>query len=343
MVIGDLFSGIGGFSLAGRWLGWRTAWFSEIDPYAASVLQRHWPGVPNHGDITTIDFAAVEPVDLLCGGFPCQDVSVANTRGKGLDGEHSGLWREYARAVRELRPRWVVIENVPRLLRRGFAVVRSDLRAAGYRLARPVLLSASALGAPHIRERLWLVAHADGLERRLQPGRWQRPRSPEAVQPAHDGTTGVTADTYGLRQLESQGSVTDERGWPSDRHGWTTKPGVSGVDDGLPQRVDRERCLGNSIVPQCALVILRQIAEAEMSPNGETREEHPPMSRASDFHVGQRVRLTDRAVRQGLQGYAKTRMGTVRRVGPNIGIEVQRDGLKGIDGYHCAFWEPTDE
>jgi DNA (cytosine-5)-methyltransferase 1 len=159
--IGSLFAGIGGFDLAAWWMGWETAWFSEIDPYASAVMAHHFPEAKALGDIRTIRWEEQEWVDLMCGGFPCQDLSVAGRR-KGLAGERSGLWSEYARAVRELRPRWVVIENVPPLLTGGFAVVRGDLRAAGYRVARSVLMSASAVGAPHRRERLWIVAHATG-------------------------------------------------------------------------------------------------------------------------------------------------------------------------------------
>ena len=116
--VGSLFAGIGGFDLAAQWVGWRTVWVSEIDPFASAVLAERFPGVPNHGDITRINFANVEPVDVLCGGFPCQDISTAG-KGAGIDGERSGLWREYARAIGELRPRCVVVENVAALLGRG--------------------------------------------------------------------------------------------------------------------------------------------------------------------------------------------------------------------------------
>src|SRR3990167_8220903 len=143
-----MFAGIGGFDLAARWMGWETAWYTEIDPFCCATMAHHFPEARSLGDVTAVDWGQVEPVDLMCGGFPCQDISVAGKR-KGIHGERSGLWKEYARAIRDLRPRWVVGENVGRLLRAGYDVVRGDLRAAGYRVARPVLLSASALGAPH--------------------------------------------------------------------------------------------------------------------------------------------------------------------------------------------------
>jgi DNA (cytosine-5)-methyltransferase 1 len=224
--IGSLFAGIGGFDLAARWMGWETAWFSEMDPYASAVLAKHWPGVPNYGDITKIDFTKVEPVDLLCGGFPCQDISNAGKR-VGITGERSGLWVEYARAIRELRPRWVVIENVAALLGRGYDVVRGDLRDAGYLVARPVVMSASAVGAPHFRERLWVVAHTRGGKQ--QHGQCTGDKRPKAGDPG--------------------------------RHvyPWEIEPDVGRVADGVPHRVDRLRCLGNAIVPDCALVIFRAI------------------------------------------------------------------------------------
>src|SRR5690349_10640503 len=141
-------------------MGWETAWFSEIDPYASAVLAKHWPGVPNHGDITKIDFTQVEPVDMLCGGFPCQDISNAGKRA-GIEGARSGLWGEYARAVRELRPRYVVVENTPGLLARGMDRVLGDLADSGYD-AEWTMLSACALGAPHTRERVFVVAYPTG-------------------------------------------------------------------------------------------------------------------------------------------------------------------------------------
>jgi DNA (cytosine-5)-methyltransferase 1 len=228
--IGSLFAGIGGFDLAARWMGWNTAWFSEIDPYASAVLAQHWPGVPNHGDITKIDFRAVEPVDLLCGGFPCQDISRARkgqlTR-RGVEGEKSGLWTHYLRAFRDLRPRYGVIENSAELLTRGLGRVLGDLAGCGYD-ATWAVLSAWAVGAPHIRERLYIVAHPSG-ERDGIP--------PEALRARRES--------------------------PLNRTWWDREPAVCRVDDGVPDQVDRHRCLGNAIVPDCAAICFRAIAERE--------------------------------------------------------------------------------
>jgi len=161
MRVGELFAGVGGFGLSAErvWGVGCVRWASEIEPFAREWYGRLFPDVRLYGDVRDLQGADLEPVDLICGGFPCTDLSVANPKGKGLDGPRSGLWTEFARLIRECQPSWAVVENVPPLLRRGFAVVRSDLRAAGYRVARPVLMSAAFLGAPHGRSRLWIVAH----------------------------------------------------------------------------------------------------------------------------------------------------------------------------------------
>src|SRR4051812_29928105 len=119
--VGSLFAGIGGFDLGLERAGMRTAWFCERDPFCQHVLAERWPGVPCYPDITTLRGADVEPVDVLCGGFPCQDLSLAGG-GAGLAGARSGLWSEYARLVGELRPRYVLVENVAALVARGLGV-----------------------------------------------------------------------------------------------------------------------------------------------------------------------------------------------------------------------------
>src|ERR1035437_5089521 len=127
----DLFSGIGGFSLGLERAGMRTVAFCEIEPYCRAVLRKHWPDVPIFEDVRTLAAADVPGVDLICGGFPCQDISLAG-KGAGITGERSGLWGEYARLVGELRPRYVIVENVAALLGRGMARVLGDLSQIGY-------------------------------------------------------------------------------------------------------------------------------------------------------------------------------------------------------------------
>ncbi len=162
MKVLDLFSGIGGFSLGLERAGMETVAFCEISPVCRHLLAHHWPNVPCFDDVTTLTGEQVGPVDVICGGFPCQDISFAG-KGAGLAGERSGLWREYARLVRELRPAFVVVENVAALLGRGLGDVLGDLASLGYD-AWWDCIPASAVGAPHRRDRLWIVAYARGQQ-----------------------------------------------------------------------------------------------------------------------------------------------------------------------------------
>lgn len=235
----DLFSGIGGLSLGLHWAGMRTVAFCEASLFARRVLARHWPGVPVYDDIRTLSGSrlrgdGVPRPDLLCGGFPCQDTSLAG-QGAGIEGGRSGLWSHMARLVAECRPDWVVAENVPGLRGRGADRVLSELEAAGY-ACWPLVVGAVHAGAPHRRARMWLVAQAAaadaggaGLEN------WQRaPAGPPPGLPV-------------------------ER-----RRGWAAAPGVRRVDDGFPARVDglrrgRIEALGNAAVPTTVAMIGRAI------------------------------------------------------------------------------------
>jgi DNA (cytosine-5)-methyltransferase 1 len=160
----DLFSGIGGFSLGLERAGFTTVAFCEIEPFCRAVLKKHWPHVPCYEDVRTLTAERLAAdgisVDVICGGFPCQDISFAG-KGAGIEGERSGLWSEYARLIGELRPRYVIVENVAALLGRGLDVVLGDLASIGFD-AEWHCIPASAVGAPHRRDRLWLVAHASG-------------------------------------------------------------------------------------------------------------------------------------------------------------------------------------
>ncbi len=162
----DLFSGVGGFSLGLEAAGMRTVAFCEVDPFCRAVLAQHWPGVPIYDDVRTLTATALRrdgvAVDLICGGFPCQDVSFAGKRA-GLEGARSGLWGEYRRLVGEIRPRFVIVENVPGLLSLGMGTVLGDLSALGYDAVWDCI-PASAVGAPHRRDRVWIVAADAGSE-----------------------------------------------------------------------------------------------------------------------------------------------------------------------------------
>ncbi len=176
----DLFSGVGGFSLGLEATGgFRTVAFCEIDEFCWRVLARHWPKVPCYADIRELTADALRrdgiAVDVLCGGFPCQDVSCAGRRA-GIEGGRSGLWSHYARLIGELRPRYAIVENVPGLLHRGMGTVLGDLAALGYSAIWDCI-PASAIGAPHRRDRVWIVAYAGHAAGSAEPGQQQGQRA----------------------------------------------------------------------------------------------------------------------------------------------------------------------
>lgn len=187
----DLFSGIGGFSLGlERTGGFETVAFCEIEEFPRRVLAKHWPEVPCYHDVRELTAAKLASdgiaIDVICGGFPCQDISTAG-HGAGLEGERSGLWSEYARLIGELRPKFVIVENVAALLGRGMGRVLGDLAAIRYD-AEWHCIPASAIGAHHRRDRLWIVGYPYGLWE-LQPQRGkqdERRRSGNASQEMAD-------------------------------------------------------------------------------------------------------------------------------------------------------------
>jgi DNA (cytosine-5)-methyltransferase 1 len=173
--VGSLCTGFGGLDLAvDLVLGGHLAWYAETDPHASTVLAYHWPDVVNLGDIRTVDWSTVAPVDIVTAGFPCQDISNAGKRA-GITGVHSSVWTAVAAAVRALQPPLVFVENVAALRARGFDVVQSDLAALGYDTSW-LCLRASDIGAAHRRDRLFLLAvRADLLN--------AEPHAADAVRP----------------------------------------------------------------------------------------------------------------------------------------------------------------
>jgi DNA (cytosine-5)-methyltransferase 1 len=204
--VGSLFSGIGGIDLGLERAGMRVAWACESDPYARAVLGLRFPGAAVFPDVRDLRADHVRRVDVLCGGFPCQDISVTG-KGAGLAGARSGLWREYARIVRELRPSYVLVENVSALRSRGLGTVLGDLAACGYD-AEWDCLPAAAFGAPHRRDRIFVVAYAQRDPLRQQPERDQRHRRGEGAplgehaEPIYDGPPGPVADAESLGLAE---------------------------------------------------------------------------------------------------------------------------------------------
>ena len=292
MKFGSLFSGVGGMDLGLERAGLECRWQIENDPYAVRVLEKHWPDVTRYGDITEVDFGSVEPVELLAGGFPCQDLSYAG-KGLGLSGPRSGLWSEFKRAVRVVGPRLVLVENVPALLGRGMGVVVGDLAALGYDVEWESV-PAAALGAPHLRYRVFIVAHADesgrggrtgqlGAGRRSESsdrrigdvadspgvgcrtGRARRPDTGGSRQPEQPLQALADPDGQGPQGRVFGGERARERLARARREAeqtvWSSDAGIRRVAHGVPRRVDRLRGLGNAVVPQVAQWIGERILE----------------------------------------------------------------------------------
>jgi DNA (cytosine-5)-methyltransferase 1 len=209
----DLFSGIGGFSLGLERAGFKTVAFCEIEPYPRAVLRKHWPDVPCYDDVRTLTAERLAAdgitVDVICGGFPCQDISNAGKRA-GIEGERSGLWREYARLIGELRPKYVIVENVAALLGRGMGRVLGDLAEIGYD-AEWQVISAADVGAPHLRERVWIVAYGDENSKSVSPVNAKTVCEPNKIcYPEHPGLNaaeigkGVDKRIYGYKAGSKQ-------------------------------------------------------------------------------------------------------------------------------------------
>jgi DNA (cytosine-5)-methyltransferase 1 len=238
----------------------RTVAFCEIDPFCRRVLAKHWLHVPCYDDVRTLtaDRLRADGIvpDVICGGFPCQDISVAG-KGAGIEGDRSGLWSEYARIIGELRPRYVIVENVSALLGRGLGDVLGDLAALGYD-AEWHCIPASAVGAPHRRDRIWIVGFTNG-ERR-QSGQSARASMGYGHSSfATDSNAGTMADA--TRQLLDWAWAIGARwrGQSTDGGWWSVEPDVGRVAYGIPSRVDRLKSLGNAVVPQIPEIIGRAI------------------------------------------------------------------------------------
>lgn len=246
LTFGSLFAGIGGIDLGFERAGMVCKWQVEINPYAQRVLAKHWPEVRRHDDVRTWPQPDTERVDVIAGGFPCQDISYAG-KGAGLAGERSGLFYEVARIVREMEPRVVVLENVAALLTRGLGDVLGTLASLGYD-AEWECIPAAAFGAPHGRDRVFVLGcntNSNNVSKvRGSSRQWKE------------------AATDGNMQREDSNvlpfSNTTRPGW---RGHWEHEPAVGRVADGVPARVDRLRGLGNAVVPQVAEYVGRMITE----------------------------------------------------------------------------------
>jgi len=264
----DLFSGIGGFALAAQWV-WgdehEIVSFCDNDKAAQVVLSKHWPGVPIHDDIKTLDATKWRgTIDLVTGGFPCQPFSCAGKRKGAADDRY--LWPEMLRVIAECQPRWVLGENVPGIIGMELDKVLADLEGEGYETGT-LIIPACAVDAPHIRSRIWVVAHSCGMEREARAEVAKVLRILPENESEYDNTHGSSenvADADGERCEDSReryGASCEFRrvGESRETSSWLPEPDVGRVANGVPYRVDRLRLLGNAIVPQVAAEIFRAI------------------------------------------------------------------------------------
>lgn len=274
MRIGSLFSGVGGLELGLEWAGiGKTVWQVEQDDYCRRVLKRHWPGAIRFHDVRHAMREVLPAVDLICGGFPCQDVSGAG-KGAGLSGARSGLWWEFARIIGEFEPSVVVVENVTSGANRWVDAVRRSLGDLGYQTI-PIPLSAADCGAPHLRRRVFIIAIANAKREQLrqQCGRVGGARRQGSAVSVIDGAAQPVAAAHSMRQLQPQGCEQDQRRRVGDsckahRGYWAVEPKICRVAHGVPSRAHRMRALGNAVVPQCAQVVgevLKQLLASEPS------------------------------------------------------------------------------
>ena len=280
----DTFAGIGGFSYAATKLvgGYRTTQFIEIDPFCQKILKKHFPFTPIHDDIRT--FTAIPgQYDVICGGFPCQSISVAGNRAGITEESRSGIFYELMRVIRMVRPRFVVLENVAAILNNGLDIVLGELSQAGYD-AEWSVISASSLGACHRRSRWWCVAYTndygsptssisgfddqtnnDTSQRTNQVSQSSRSIESSNSRVVQSFTKSSDSNSKGLqrenfsemeREIWSEGAT---RRLNPDWRSYASKPILRRGDDGLSNRVDRTRALGNSIVPAVAAIPLKRV------------------------------------------------------------------------------------
>lgn len=245
----DLFSGVGGFALAARWAGVNTVAFCEIEESCRKVLAKHWPDLPVHKDIRELNGGEYAGIDIITGGYPCQPFSVAGSQKAQEDERH--LWPEMRRVIAQAKPNWVICENVYGHVKLGLDSVLHDLEAIGY-ASQPFVIPALATGANHNRERVFVVAYStsNGCDGGKTTGGDGTANEHSKKRPNQDcNDEGCGGLRFGM----------DRQGNPIGR--WGIKPPALRVDDGVPDRVDRNRMLGNSIDPMIAYEIFMAIVK----------------------------------------------------------------------------------
>ena len=286
----DLFSGLGGFSLGLEATGgFETVAFCDIEKFSRKVLKKHWPNVKQYKDIKELTYEQIKedtlaPIDIITGGYPCQPFSVAGSQLGEKDKRH--LWPDMFRIIKECKPTWVIGENVGGHIKLGLDTVLQDLESEGYSV-RAFSISASSIGANHQRERVWVIAHSNVENTRQHGGRIKPTWNTESIGPRTSEETqwstntdkingsseratsmGESSDTDSQR-LQGLGSEQQLRKDETERptsweRWWEFEPNVGRVANGVPQRVDRLKGLGNSLVPAIPYVIGHAILEEEL-------------------------------------------------------------------------------
>jgi DNA (cytosine-5)-methyltransferase 1 len=291
---GSLFSGIGGFEIAGEWMGWENVFHCEINPFGRKILKYYWPGAESFEDITKTNFTKYHgTIDILSGGFPCQPFSLAGKR-KGTEDDRN-LWPEMLRAIREIQPKWVVGENVFGIINWSgglvFDQVQADLEAEGYEVI-PVILPACGQNAPHKRERIWFVAHSinggyriDGEQDKNKNSLPKQHRAKIRAWMFDGANNGDVADTENkrlqrlcnTREAKGEGTKSNQFFTGLYNNGrwenFPTQPPVRGRNDGFSSRLDgitfpkwrneSIRAYGNAIVPAVVHQIFKAIQQYE--------------------------------------------------------------------------------
>jgi DNA (cytosine-5)-methyltransferase 1 len=272
ITIGSLFSGIGGFELGLERAipNSRTLWQVEQDSYCQTILGTHWPEATIHNDVCQVGIHNLEPVDIICGGFPCQDISLAGKQG-GIHAKRSGLWWQMHRIISELRPRVAVMENVPNLITLGLSEVLGSLSQIGYD-AEWTIISAAQFGAPHKRERCFIVAYSNSIRSRQTNNRGfsainrdRRKIQQGGSQKSTDSNSTLSKRNRMSSRLEIKKPKIDNTFYQTGLGYWgktKTPSAICRMDDGIPYRLAKLRALGNAIVPQCSEYIGQKIVQS---------------------------------------------------------------------------------
>jgi DNA (cytosine-5)-methyltransferase 1 len=263
----SLFSGIGGIELGLEATGgFETIAFCEMDKHCQKVLSKHWPSVPIYNDVTQLSSLQLSNIDVVCGGFPCQDISNGGKKRGIKSGTRSGLWKEYARLINELRPKYAIIENVGALRKNGLGIVLNDLAGLGYD-AEWATITAESVGYPHQRERLFIIAYPSGQRQHEHSGEERHLQVDEERENTQTHLEGEErkSEFEQVRPILSRGTFDRLRSsYPDERAAVSRlRRTVNGVPQGAHERRRKQRIkqIGNAVVPRIAEIIGRAIME----------------------------------------------------------------------------------